>query len=426
MKSTNSIELARHVSAMTGEMLYADVVRYASMGDHRTGSQADLETSDWIAEEMRASGFDVTLSSWPLRQFFIKECWIRVYGQTLEAFPLWFPKEIGSEPLEAELTLVSDWGKLDHVKDKVVLVEFPEIMVTLKSGHAELIMALAEAGALAILGCAPHESGEIYGQNVIPPHNQTPWPIPVLCVAPRDWHVLENAAGLGDTITAKLSGIDDIDAKAVSLFGTLNRGDDWIIISTPQSGWFRSAGERGTGVALLLGLIKWANAQSGGPSILIMSNPGHEIGHIGMHHALETFNLPTPERVQFWLHLGSSIATQSWEQKDGQCSPSGPEPESWLLCSEDLIKPLEQGFQSLPHISPKVFDLQNGEIRWILERGYSGFALMGPHRAFHLPSDGPEMTSPVLLEGIANALQQTFPYLIDREQTIPMAKKAQK
>ncbi len=387
---------------LSPEALRADVIRYAGMGEHRTASTVDLATARWIKDEMRAAGLQAAFDSWSLRRFQLDSCWVETLGTRIGAFPLWHPAPIGNEPIDLPLADGED------LTGKAALVLFEDLMVTAKSDHAARIETTVRAGARAIIGCAPHASGEIYGQNVIPPHNQHPWPIPVLMVAPRHWHILKDAAAHGDLVTLCLSGRDDPAAAAHNVISRLDRGSRRIIVSTPQSGWFRCAGERGAGVALLLGLARWAAASNMPQSFLFLSNSGHEIGHMGIHHIFERDILPPPDQTDFWLHLGASIGTRAYAQTDGVLSSSGPEAESWLFCSNDLQAPLERAFEELPHLSAERYNRKNGEIRWILERGYSAFSLMGPQRFFHLEGDGPEVVDATLLSSIGRTLCRTF------------------
>lgn len=386
--------------SISANQLRKDIVRYAAMGDHRTASPVDLATSDWICARLQAVGFDARLDPWTLRQFQMREAWVEIHGRRLEAFPLWHPKAL--DTVEAAISETPEPGQIG-------LVQFDDIMVTPKSDHAAKIEAMAERGAQAVIGCSPHESGEIYGQNVIPPHNQVPWPLPVLMVAPSDWHVLQDAANHGDALRACLSGEDINDASANNVVARLARGNRWIIVSTPQSGWFQCAGERGAGVALLLALADWAANSDLPQSFLFLSNSGHEIGHVGIHHLMEQDVLPAPAQTDFWLHLGASIGTRGFaEDVYGVLRAAGPEPEAWLYGSPDLIDPLLQSFEGIEHLTPRVYDRKNGEIRWILERGYSAFALMGPQRHFHLASDGPENVDAKLLQFVGRALVDMF------------------
>ena len=401
---------------LSADRLRRDVIHFARLGEHRTASAVDLMTSAWIRDEMRSAGLSAEFDTWPLRQFQLDACWVSAFGQRLDAFPLWYPKPIGRRPLEGMVVPAEQ-----AVDGKIALVQFEDLMVTPKSCHAPMIERLASNGAKAVIGCTPHFSGEIFGQNVIQPHCQNPWPVPVVMVAPRHWHVLADAAAHGDTVEMMLSGKDDMSAKAHNVVGRLSGGNRWIIVSTPQSGWFRCAGERGAGVALLLGLARWAS-QSGLPhSFLFLSNSGHELGHMGIHHLFDQGIVPPPEQTDCWLHLGSSIGTYGYKVENGVQIPNGVEEESWLFCSGDMVNVLQGAFHSLPHLNPAPYSRKNGEIRWILERGYTAFALMGPQRFFHLESDGPEVVNPDLLSSIANALKSTLLTLgsVDQSKAFP-------
>lgn len=390
---------------MSADALYADVVRYAGMGDHRTASRTDLATSAWIRDELAAAGMTAELDPWRLRQFHLKDCWVEVFGQRYDAFPLWHPTAAGPEALQARIVHAGDKA---GVSGHIALAQFPDLMVTPKSGHAALIGRLAEAGARAIIGCTPHESGAIYGQNAIPPYNQKPWPIPVLMVAPSDWHVFDRAASHGATVDFQLVGEDDPHAVAHNVVARLDRGTRWLVVSTPQSGWFRSAGERGAGVALLLGLGRWAARAGLDQSLLFLSNSGHEIGHMGAFQAFRNSDVPPPDLCDCWLHLGSCIATRNFVKRDHVLVPDGPARTSWLFSSPGMIDLLGQTFSELPHLKPEIYNRNHGEIRWILERGFEGFSLMGPQQFFHLKGDGPEVVDADMLEKVGIALKTTL------------------
>ena len=390
------------LSVEAGTALHRDVVRYASMGDHRTASSVDRATSTWICERLRAAGLEANLDSWRLRQFQLEACWVEVYSIKIDAFPLWHPSAAGSEPLTGRVVPAD---QITRVSGHFALAKFSDDMVMPTSCHQGIIDALARAGARAIIGTTPHASGDIYAPNVIPPFNQTPWPIPVVMISPSQWHVLAHAAAQDDPVALMLCGRDDAKAEAQNVVAKLHRGNRWIIVSTPQSGWFRSAGERGAGIALLLELARWAAASESSHSFLFLSNSGHEIGHMGIHHLFSQSKIPTPEQTVCWLHLGSSIATRKYAEVGGLLSPAGPAAESWLYCSGDLLSVLQDSFVDLPHLVPRVYDRKTGEIRWIIEKGYSCFALMGPQRFFHLKGDGPEVIDPNLLTQTNRALQ---------------------
>ncbi|MEH2562561.1 hypothetical protein [Bradyrhizobium sp. AZCC 2289] len=77
-----------------GAKLYADVARYAAFGSHRFGSPGDRATTDWIAGELQAAGFNVAFQPVVLgRQYVVDRATAEVDGTTAAATPFWWPPE---------------------------------------------------------------------------------------------------------------------------------------------------------------------------------------------------------------------------------------------------------------------------------------------------------------------------------------------
>jgi hypothetical protein len=81
------------------------------------------------------------------------------------------------------------------------------------------------------------------------------------------------------------------------------------VISTPSSGWFHCAGERGPGIAIWLALARWSSHRESTVRYTFVASSGHEIGEQGMRSFLAS-QAPRPSEVDIWLHLGASIAAR--------------------------------------------------------------------------------------------------------------------
>ena len=75
----------------------------------------------------------------------------------------------------------------------------------------------------------------------------------------------------------------------------------YLLVTTPLTGWFGCAGERGTGLALAMDLA--ATLAQDCP-VLLLGCTGHELEHLGAEHHLVQ-GRPAPAAV---LHLGASAA----------------------------------------------------------------------------------------------------------------------
>lgn len=397
---------AGDLGPLSGAKLYEDVIAYYNLGEHRTASEVDLQTSQWLLEQLRAAGLKATFQSFSLRQFFIRQTRLAISEKTIRAFPLWFPRSTGSGLIGGNLALVERGAALESLRGKVGLVKFPASAGTaVQRVHAETILAAAKAGASAVVAVTESATKEIVALNS--PAGAEPWPIPVVLVGQRDDPALWAAAGSAARASLMLDGEDDSDAKAKNVIARVDRGKDLIVVSTPQSGWFRCAGERGPGIAMFLGLARWASRRPSGASFLLVSTSGHELGGLGMRAFLEEL-APPPDRVLCWLHLGAGIATYSWEETAaGLKRLREPDSRRLLMTSPDLVPLLTTTFAGLPGLTPNV-DRAVGEYEFILKLGYRVFGLAAGHRFHHTPADSPETTGPEILEPAGMALVRTI------------------
>jgi hypothetical protein len=390
---------------LSGSSLYRDVVAYHDFGIHRTATDGDVRTTDWIARELRSAGLTVQFQPWRLRQFFLHESSLTVDGTPVDCFPAWLPRATGPDPIRAPLAIYRDTADARSVNGRVALVKFKAALS--ESAYYDQALGAVEAGAVAVLGRLHSASGEVAAINARAPHNQTPAPVPIVIVARKDEPMLTRAAEDGAIVSLVIDGKDEPQAETGNIIGRLERGNKLVVVSTPQSGWFQCAGERGPGIALFLGLARWASARESNASYLFVSTSGHELDNLGMHQFMET-DAPPPEDVLCWIHLGASIAVWQWKRTpQGHQRTSEPGIGRHLVCSPDLLPVLTGAFEHVPGLEPRRGNAL-GELRHVMDRGYRGFGVFGSHYFFHTRLDTPETTAPGLLGPVGKALAESL------------------
>ena len=93
--------------------------------------------------------------------------------------------------------------------------------------------------------------------------------------AGRPWRFTMPVLQLGEKLKTKLDGLADAGTEVTLTItgpGGTRKGKNtiarygaegpWVIISTPQSGWFNCGGERGPGIAMSRALAAWAIKQT--------------------------------------------------------------------------------------------------------------------------------------------------------------------
>lgn len=394
-------------SFLAGQRLYQDVVKYCDFGEHRTATEADVKTSRWLAGELRHAGYNTRLHPFKLRQFFPRRISLQVSGRQLEAFPLWWPKPTGSKPVVAPLALAEAASIASGaLKGKIALVSIPQAPGASLTPNSVVHRALAPlwaSGAVAVIGVDQVATGEIFALNAMA--GPQPWPLPLLNVGQRDEAFLKQAAAQGAQVSLLLDGAYNDQAEAFEVVGQQEHGKYLVIVSTPSSGWFRCAGERGPGVALWLALARWAAARQSALGFLFVASSAHELDGLGIRHFIERL-APKPETVKCWLHLGAGIATYDYKIEGGKLEKLAQASRMRRLYSApQFVSALTRAFADLPDLKPIVTDKPGGEMLLMAQRGYPFMGFAGGSVFHHMPGDLPaRATGPELLEPVAQAL----------------------
>ena len=101
--------------------LYADVNKYVNFGIHRTGTDGDNKTSEWIKGILDNNGFKKEYLTFPVEQFFPDKTDWKIGKKSIEVFPGRMGTEIGNEGV----------GRVAFCVDQhfVVLVKFSIFLV---------------------------------------------------------------------------------------------------------------------------------------------------------------------------------------------------------------------------------------------------------------------------------------------------------
>ncbi|MBM3166345.1 MAG: hypothetical protein FJZ83_03185 [Chloroflexi bacterium] len=398
---------------LAGDRLYADVVKYVDFGEHRTAYPGDIKTSEWIAESLRQSGLNVELKTWTLKQFLLADCKLIVGGEKFDCFPGWYPN---TTPVTGKL-VPYDYEDTSNLKGNIAYAGSAYGILPYNRLD-ELVDAVSDAGAIGLVSVSRNhnDSGLLAAANAKRKgqgldYYQAPLPITTVFVADDDDAKLAAAALAGATTSISINGEHRAEAKAHNVMATLKRGDRWIVVTTPSSGWFTCGGERGPGIALFLGLARWAAHQNTNHSYIFIANSGHELDNMGAHFTLDAY-LPsyniTKENVTAWIHLGAGIACRSWQKAGKEFIPlDQPNERAFLRGTEELLPVFEPAFQHIPGLKIGAGGYA-GELKEIANAGYNAFGFFGSNYFFHTLQDTEKETGPELLEPVARALTKAL------------------
>lgn len=380
-----------------GAALYADVKTYSGLGEHRTGTPGDAATTVWLEKALKAAGYATERQGFDYPVFELAHAGLTLGGRDISGFPYWTPATTPVGGLSALLSLTPAPGKI------LVVSLAPGSGGGLNAPPPQLISDGAASGAAAVVAITEHPLGEMSALNRTP--KADPWPVPVLLVAGREGAALKAAAEAGQTATLRLEG-RTVTRRADNVIGRRTRPGKHLVVSTPKSGWFHCAGERGAGVAIWLGLARWLATTDHNVTLLCPS--GHEFDGYGGHIFTETL-APKPADTKLWLHIGANVAAYDYALQDGKIvRQAGPRADRILAVSDGLMPQAASAFAGQPGYQ-KAFDIDEkkppGEVALFQSLGYAPLiGVVAGHPLHHTTLDLPDVTDGRMLEPVARGL----------------------
>lgn len=393
---------AADAAAATPDSLMADVTQYAGLGIHLTGSPGDLATLDWVEARLARSGFTVERQPVVYMDHQIDAAQLRVDGVGIDGIAQRPARLTGPEGVAARLVLADRPEATPEAAGAIALVRLPfarhsSIMEPRIAGPVKAALARGCAG-LVLVTQGP--SAEALALNA--PVEHPVGALPTLIVAPRDAAPLVAAADARKEARLVIDGKPARAASANIVARRPGRGRT-IVVTTPLSGWFACAGERGSGVAAFLHLAALLAKQLPDAELLFAGLVGHE----RENHGGELFvkeRAPKPEDVRLWVHIGANFAARDWhEAADTLLLPlPSADAQRYLIAPEAWLPQFRTRLKGLPGMEmpyPATVENSAGEARHILRRGYAPLiGSFGAHRLHHARTDLATAVDPASLE----------------------------
>ena len=210
--------------------LYSIVEEYASLGDHRTGTQVDHDTTDWFCDRLERVGARVETSGFAVG-IYRAEWRLVIDDEKVPSIPLFY-EGVGSVRTSAVSRAVLEVQSYD-----AVFRDLPGIIEAARKTPNE---------ALVVSTVCPNNS--IYAINRKP---ELASGLPTLLVPGLLSGQLANAH-IELELDARIEAGQS--RNTIGHFGNTNQPP--IVVTTPLSGWFSCAGERGTGIAVALSVAQ--------------------------------------------------------------------------------------------------------------------------------------------------------------------------
>lgn len=394
----------------------ADLEKYIGFGSKQAGGAGDIACGTWLAAELEGLGFKVERQEITTPFFESTRCELLCDDTRAPLWPQAIVIETGPDGITGPLVRIDSAGRAEAaLEGAVALVDLPfgRWSSALTKPIREPIASAFAAGARAAVVITNGPTGKIIALNA---DGRAPmFAGPVALLAPENAEPFLAAAMRRAPATMTVRG-NGGRRPTFNLVGRIDRGKPrWLVVSTPRSGWYGCAGERGPGIAVWLWLARWASQAVQRHNLAFVCNTGHEYEYLGASEALKSFT-PKPTETHFWLHLGANVAARDWHDGVGPRRPlPSVDTQRFLSVSPSLLALASQVFAGHPGLeAPYANDtLSAGELTEIVAAGYAPVAgVFGVHRYHHVAADDARCVSAASVASTAAVFQSFVERLI--------------
>ncbi|MGZ5103044.1 MAG: hypothetical protein ACXWHB_02000, partial [Usitatibacter sp.] len=249
---------------------------YDSQGNHRTATAGDIAAAMWLQAEVRAIGPAAQLEDFPIDRVDPGPAYVEVGGRRIDGVPVFdaafsdaggIKGRLGALGSDAEIALVES--------DPFVLLEPQREQ---RSAVAEARKSKHKAAIVLTRGSVPG----VFLLNAI--GFMSPSGPPMLQVSSVDSERLKRHAARLDeaTVVVQAARTPTHASNVVVSFAGKDPSLAPLVVSTPRSGWWQCAGERGGGIACWLESIRAVAAARPERDVVCVAFSGHETGFIGI------------------------------------------------------------------------------------------------------------------------------------------------
>lgn len=354
-------ELARDIAA--------DIKGWDAVGDHRTGTAGDRQTSDWLAEHVLSVGLEPQRDDFELSRWVLEHCVLEVDGTVVEGVPLFDGGTTGPEGVVGGLSLLGE----NRGNAGIGVGAFGNA-----AGGATRALAAArrtsEYRAIVAVSKMDERVTGLALQNA--DRFNEPFGPPVLQVATEHEGRLREASSVGAS-ACLTAHVTQESAMGSNVFCRVPGSDSALApltVVTPKSAWWVCSAERGGGIAVWLALLRHFAANRPPRDVVFIATSGHELGHLGLDHFLANKDTPGSHG---WIHLGANFAAV-----DSRIRLQASDAELMDMAQRTLSTHGVTVSRRTP-----LGERPGGEARNIYDLGERYVSLLGSNRWFHHPDD---------------------------------------
>ena len=356
---------------------------YELQGIHRTATETDRRSGDWLMGEVQKAGLKPTRENFTISRVDPVTVSLSSNGRRIEGVPLFdggFTDSEGARGRVGTLGSAAEIGVTDIVPNAA---ERGALLEARRQSRHLAIVAVTRGGRPGL--CPSNAESFLH-----------PFGPPVLQVSSEEAGWVTDLARQGSQAVV-ITRVGRTPAEAFNVTVSIPGSDPTLaplVIMTPRSGWWSCASERGGGIACWLELMRAMRGMKPAREVLFVASSGHELGQLG----IEIYAVRRPGLIKHsraWIHFGANVG-------------AAQQPGNTIQASDDQMEAIlaEQMTAVGLKINRRVprGTVPGGEAGVVHRDGGRYMSIIGASALFHNPADrGPDAVDPNTIARFATA-----------------------
>ena len=272
------------------------IEEYDSQGFHRTGTDTDHESANWLAQKVHNLGLETVHEKFDLNRVIPISCNLTIDNRVIEGLPMFDCVPTDSSGISGSIGNVGDDVDIAIIEIHHGAAGYTdELMEARTSGRYKGIVAVTIGERPGLMAINTPDFNEHFG-------------VPILQVSSEEKEFLSNITRF-KTVGNLVVNIEFEESESYNIVSGIkgqNSSLSPIVVMTPRSGWWHCASERGGGIACWLEVMRAIKNEGSLRDVFFVATSAHELGAQGIHAFLDS-RPEFAQQVHTWIHFGANV-----------------------------------------------------------------------------------------------------------------------
>jgi hypothetical protein len=284
------------------EQRVATVIQtYDAQGNHRTGTDVDKKSGEWLAEEVRRLGVNASLESFTLNRVDPQSCYLRVGNRRIDGVPLFDAGFTDADGVHGKLGM----GPAAEIR---LLETGPFPLARPGAEHRGPISEARGGVHKAVVLVAGGSRPGLFLTNALAFRNPSGPPMLQVSNTEIEWLRRQSQRGAEATVVTQVTRAPAQAFNVTTRIAGSNSKLPPLVFMAARSAWWQCVTEQGNRLACWLEVMRVLAASKPARDCLFVALSGHELGMLGMDAYIEN-RQDLLRDAHAWIFFGSGIGS---------------------------------------------------------------------------------------------------------------------